>query len=339
MHTLEWWLLFYFIVFEFSLVFLFIILCYGGRIYYATKKEHDLKIYQEISEHISNNQILSTKLVEHVPIVIQVIKDLEKNKQIPHLSEQVSFLVQNQLLPIVRSYIGKKSWMKRYLLLACFDYYIEQNDYQLLAILIRDKNPIISINAMRIASKIGAPFLLNAILDYLKQAPHFFHAFVIPSFIQSHNWDAVIPDALNTSDIYLKKICYEILKIIGGSSIYFNQAAADCYSENLNLQLAAIRVLPSIDTTHYLNVYRELIHDNNWLIRNTVVKTLSEKKDLRALDLLEELIKDEHWRVRENAAKCLAFYKDRGQSDYEKKNPQPYKEASYFLKIPQKRIS
>ncbi|STX37875.1 HEAT repeat domain-containing protein [Legionella feeleii] len=336
------WLI-YFILIEFFIVFLFIISCYAAKLYFVIRHALSKRAYDELKEIILNNNPIPIKFAKDVELILRLFKNFE-SEQPPDWEEKKITIIRDNILPYARKYINKKSWEKRYFLTICFSYYLDINDHQLLIQLINDKQTIISFNAMHIASKVGTKPLLKAILYKLHREPHSFHAFVIHSLLQAPQWNVVIKEELTANaEPWLKKIGYEILRVTGASPDYFDLIQADCNNKNINIRLAAIRLLPFIDKTRYLESYKKLIKDENWMVRNTIVKTLREVQDLAAMDLLVDSLQDPQWWVRANAAKTLANYGDAGQlilAEYKYKGGKEmagYDETAYFLKIQQLR--
>ncbi|HDV5708471.1 TPA: HEAT repeat domain-containing protein [Legionella pneumophila] len=336
---LQFNLLVYFIVIEFIIILFFIISSYISKLYFFIKNKRNQRAYDKLKELILHNKPIPSCLAKKTEIVLRLLKEI-KPEDIPGWEEKRIEIVRDVILPRARSFINKRSWEKRYLLLLCFDYCICAEDHDSLIQLIKDNNTIISFNAMKIASKIGSSDLLKTILDKLKTEAHIFHAFAAHFLAPAPEWPNTIGRELtSTDDPWLKKICYEILRVTGSTSEYFDFTKADCYSENINVRLAAIRVLPYMDKNRYLEIYNLLIDDENWMVRNAIVKTLRELQDPEALNLLERALTDNVWWVRINAAKTLSYYGDAGQQILAKyldgKNKEISGEADYFIKIQQ----
>lgn len=340
-NELQFRLVVYFIIIEFIVILLFISGCYGSKLYSFIKKRRNKKAYDNLKELILQNKPIPSYLAKNVEIGLRVLKEIEL-EEIPEWDKRKIELIRDVMLPQARQFINKSSWEKRYLLVLCFDYYISSKDYSLLIKLIKDNNLIISFNAMKVASKVGHPELLKEILERLKTEAHIFQAFAIHSLAPSPELIKIIGEALTSTDNpWLKKICYEILRVTGSIVEYFDFTQADCYNENINVRLAAIRVLPYIDKNRYLDTYEQLIHDKNWMVRNVIVRTLGELQDPAALYLLKCSLKDKEWWVRTNAAKTLSYYGDLGQKILQQYKNDREKtttgEADYFLKIQQTR--
>ncbi|KGP62534.1 hypothetical protein EP47_10710 [Legionella norrlandica] len=329
----------YFIIIEFIIILFFIIASYISKLYFFIKEKRNQHTYEELKKLILHDQPIPPYLAKKIGIVLRLLKKIEP-EVVPDWEKKKIEIVRDVLLPQARHFVNKRSWEKRYLLLLCFDYYISSKDHGLLIKLIKDHNMIVSFNAMRIASKIGSLDLLKAILDKLKPETHIVHTFVEYFLVPAPEWPNIIGEELaSTDDSWLKKICYEILRVTGGSSKYFDFTEADCFNENVNVRLAAIRVLPYLDKSRYLEIYNQLIHDKNWMVRNAIVKTLRELQDPNALDLLEYSLKDNVWWVRINAAKTLSYYGDSGQQILAKYKDEKERltagEADYFITIQQ----
>lgn len=341
MNAQQFWWLVYFIIAEFIVVFVFIVGCYISKLYYLIQDSFNKKIAEQIKEILLKNEPIPPHLAQHVSIILHVLRKM-KAHSVPDWEQKKIEIVKDYALPQARKYIDKRDWKKRYLLVSCFDYYLSLDDLSLLNQLINDTNAIISFNAMRIASKFGDKELLKSVLFKLNQAPHPFHAFVIRSFSRSPVWGEVIKEELiSADDPWIKKICYEILNMIGPTPDFFEVAQADSFNQNNNIRLAAIRVLPHIDRDRYFQVYKKLIHDENWMVRNAIVKTLREIKDTDAIELLADSLNDPVWWVKANAAKTLSLYGEQGQQVLSKfkgtKEIAGYEDAAYLLTIEQTR--
>ncbi|WP_408069204.1 HEAT repeat domain-containing protein [Legionella pneumophila] len=341
MSELQFRLIIYFITIEFIIILSFIIASYISKLYFLIKKRSNKKAYDNLKDLILQNKPIPSYLAKNVEIGLRVLKKI-KPEDIPDWEKKRIEIIRDLMLPQARQFINKRSWEKRYLLVLCIDYYISPKDYNLLIKLIKDNNLIISFNAMRVASQIGHPELLKEILERLKSEAHIFHAFAIHSLAASPELIKIIGEVLTSTDNpWLKKICYEILRVTSSIPEYFDFTKADCYNENINVRLAAIRVLPYIDKNRYLDSYKQLIHDKNWIVRNVIVRTLGELQDPASLDLLKSSLNDKEWWVRTNAAKTLSYYGVLGQKILEQYKDDREKtttgEADYFLKIQQTR--
>lgn len=336
MNALELRWLLYFIIIEFFVVLFFIITCYAIKLYYFFKNSKDKKQFKELEDILLQNKPIPPIYQHKVELILNVFKHLDE-QNIPNWNESSCNIMQDQILPYARKFIDSKSWEKRYLLVLCLKYCIKSGNEDLILRFINDKNAMVSFNGIQIASQLGTPRLLKAILYKLQLEPHPYHVIAIRELSQSKNLNEVIKDELKiSSDSWFKKICYEILNVIGGPPEFFELAKRDCYSDNINLRLAAIRALPYLDKNQYIEIYKQLITDENWMIRNAVVKTLRETKDIASLDILANSLQDPVWWVRVNAAKTLANLGDEGQlllTEYKALNLEGYEEAAYFLKI------
>lgn len=330
---LGWILTFFFI--ECAVILLFIMSCYGFKLYFMIKNRTIQKDYKQVLSLVENNQAIPQDLAKKIPIVLSVIQKLDA-KNPTGWAEQRTLLVKEQLLPRVRPYINSRSWEKRYWLILCFEYYIAPEDSESLIKLIHDRSTIVSLNAIRLASSLGQKVFLKEILARLAVEPHSFHTMAIHTLTPLPHWIEVIQESFVTStDPWVKKIGYELLRQIGSGSECFEMAKQDCFHKNINVRLAAIRVLPYLDKSRYLETYKQLMLDEQWLVRNAIVKTLREVQDQHALDLLEHALSDPHWRVRANTAKTLAYYGEKGaQLLAQNKTVSPgADEAEYFLQI------
>lgn len=335
--TLKWILGFFF--FECAVVLIFIVSCYGFKLYYLLRNRSLQRSYHPLFLLIEKNQPIPRRLSKNIPVILNIIKELDE-KNPAGWADTKTHIVRDVLLPQTRRYIDSRSWEKRYWLVLCLSYYMDPEDNELLMKLIQDKSTLVSLNAMGLASGLGKKALLKEILFKLASETHPFHTVAIQTLEHSQDWLEAIQESFATSeDPWVKKIGYELLRKMGTESELFETANQDCFNTNMNVRLAAIRALPYLNKKLYLETFKQLIQDKEWMVRNAVVKTLREIQDQTALDILEIALNDSHWRVRVNTAKTLSYLGKPGEQILAKYKADPScpDEAEYFLQIQQLR--
>jgi len=327
-----------FIILEFLLVFLFILLVYVTKLFFLLrnvyvknrikKNTYLLNKYKKDGDYRPFYKIRSADLL--LPLLNQT--DLSREQKIE--------LVKKIILPKTLQYQHSRNWQKRYRLLVSLKYYLKKQFYPNLILLIGDSIPIVSIEAAKLGSSVNDRRVYKAILETLLQCDHTNQAIYIDNL---HKNKAMLPFLLEQlkqhSNSQLKKIIYDLLLHIGCDASFYEVARDDSIHGHRNMRLAAIRILPYTDIKKAGDILRPLAQEEDWLVRNIAVQSLGVLGDDRYIPDIIKLLKDPVWWVRVSAARALVQFGEIGLrilKNYEMDAPDTFTDyAEYFHKLKQ----
>lgn len=325
-----------FIMLEFFLVFIFIAMVYMAKLNVYIRKKMNQKKYLNYSillqAYQQNFDIGQFSTVTDFGIFLHMLKESK-------LSEgQKSEVVANIILPNQIRNLKAKDWRKRFNLITCFRYHMNERYYPALIQLIQDEIPVIRINAVHIGSAVTNEQIYQAILEKMLNEDQGSRTLYINNFYKN---EAILPYLLTqleqSNDIKLKKIIYDILLHIGCDVSFYPIAKEDSLHGKKDMRLAAIRVLPLTDQKNAIPILTALLEDEQWMVRNVAVQALAKVNDNEVIPLIAEKLKDKAWWVRVSAAKMLTSVGDKGLQILEEYNEYVPKEisifTSYFLDI------
>lgn len=333
----------YFIIAEFFIVLFLVIATYLTRAYYFyrsyMKKIRISKINAELNNIQATQTIKKLPYLRHIHLVIAALVNWDKHHQSTiEWNQNKIILMKEQILPQAVKFITSKDWSKRFLLLQCFDYYIDKTYEESFIRLIYDQSPIVSIETPAIALRFAKKPVIVALVDKIYKAhPKFQKLYLVQLTPNPILYDVVEEQLLSSTDPEMRHLCYRILKQIDITERFYKLAINDIKSPNLELKLSAIRSLIGADPNAISTAIIPLLSDKNWLVRNAAIQTLAKFNKEEVIKYLAQALSDEVWWVRVNAAKMLANFGDEGRAllEISSKNQElaAFNEPEYFLKI------
>lgn len=309
-------MLFTFVMIEFVTVGVFVVLTYLYRYYFYFKDDENINEEQNILEVlrliVKDNQVMPIPNVEKVLMVIKAIEVVNQEQLSNDAWNQLkAVIMKQQILPIARNYSKKRSWFYKFILLRCYRQYVDIEDEPIIIALIKNKLPVISINAIKAGDILEKENIYRAIIYRISSKEHHFQTIninqlhdcyplreVIHTFLQRQHRDAI------------HITCYQIIFDILSGDDYFEFAKKDIYSASLNLRIAAIKVLGLSNSAEAFDLLTHLLKDKDWNIRNAAVHGLGKIKDDRIIAPLLLMLADPAWWVRTNAAKILSNHSE-----------------------------
>lgn len=333
----------FFIIAEFCIVILLVLITYIYRGYYlyrSTTREIRTAQINVVLQRIQTNQVIEQLPYSvHPHLLIYAFLAWDKtHKGSMVWNKNKVILMKDQILPNAIKYIHSADWIKRFWLLQCFEFYIDIHYEQAFISLINDSFSVISLGTTAIAMQYSTKAVINALIDKIYLAYPQFQKLYIFQLRANYVLYEVIKERLMTSeDSKLRILCYKILKQIGATQQFYTFAIHDVSSNSLELKLAAIRILADANPTAATLVLIELLKHKNWLVRNTAIRSMARLKKEDTIKYIAIATNDASWWVRVNAAKILANFGDEGRALLEISSKtsklETYQEPMYFLKI------
>ncbi|MBY0545010.1 MAG: HEAT repeat domain-containing protein [Gammaproteobacteria bacterium] len=328
-----------FIFLEFFIVLFFVILAYFLYLYIRIKQKLDTKRSHEIDalflQMDIKGELMQLPYKKHVHLLIETFMAWDKaHKDSQNWQRYHVELMKEQILPAASHYIKSRNWTKRFWLLECLDYYMDQNYETILIKLINDPFSIISIGSTHIAIRFGSRRVLQSLLDKICLEEGHFQVLYISQLTSTPILYTLIEEKLIMSqEAHARESCYRILAEIGAKREFYNFAVNDVDSTNLELKLAAIRLLSDTNPEAATPILIALLKHPNWLVRNAAIRGMAHLKNNAIIPYVIEACNDSTWWVRVNAAKILAQFESPDQNDALTQELAAFQEPQYFLKI------
>lgn len=331
------------LIFEAIVIFLLIVFVYMVGFVAYIKKYFDAKKIKKIDHffinfcHHQNSGYLPYAKQPHL-LIRSFFRWDDLHKKDTGWQKNKSELMKEKILPNAVKYSQVRNWGKRFLLVQCLLYYVDVTYEKIVIKLINDIIPVVSINAVKVALNLDTTPVLEALVTRISQVTDHFQILYVAQLSATTTLLRVLKDKLsNYQNIKLCKTCYRILKKIGPTDLFFEEASRDIQSKDLELKLSAIRVLEKTDKEKATPILIQLLSDENWLVRNIAVQSMSHLEKEAILQPLGNALHDEAWWVRVNAAKVLANLGAEGHALLAThnigKSDEKFQEPSYFLKI------
>jgi hypothetical protein len=333
----------YFIALEFLSVIGMVLLLYIVKAYFFLKARAThvklAKIDKTFETMRAQQAILPLPYLKQTYLLIRAFTSWDKtHKGSNTWDNQKSVIMQNQILPNAIKYINSHDWSKRFLLLECFKYYID-NKYETIFIkLINDKFDVVSLRTIIIALRYATKPVIEAVVNKITHAhPRFQKLYIIQLHANPMLYQVINERLTTDTSPLLRQTCYRILRQIGATPQFYQFAIHDLESSDMELKLSTMPVIAVTNPTAALPILLPLLDDPNWLIRNAAIKSIGHLNKADILVPITKLLQDPSSWVRENAAKILSNLGTEGNtiletySDAHKQSK--FKEAKYFLKL------
>jgi hypothetical protein len=331
------------LIFEAVIIFLLVICVYMVGFVSYIKKYFDAKKIKKIDHffinfcHHNNGGHLPYAKQPHI-IIRSFFRWDDMRKKDSGWQKHKKDLMRTQVLPSAVKYGQARNWGRRFLLVQCLLYYVDATYEKLVIKLVNDRVPVISINAVKVAINVDTVPVLEALVERINKVTDHFQILYIAQLSVTSALLSVIKTKLsNHEDTRLCRTCYRILKKIGPTDLFFEEAARDVQSKDLELKLSAIRILEKTHKEKATPILIQLLSDENWLVRNIAVQSMSHLEKEAILQPLGNALNDEAWWVRVNAAKVLANLGEEGLAllaSYQgERGDEKFQEPSYFMKI------
>lgn len=264
---------------------------------------------------MKNNKVIPIPDIDKIFSVIKAIEIINQEQLYNDSWQQLKVeIMQKQVLPLARKYNNKSNWFYKYILLRCYQQYVEQEDEPIVISLIKHKLPVISINAIKVGDSLENPQIYRAIIYRISNQYHHFQSVNINQLHDCYQLREIIHDLLQKQHRHsVRTTCYQIIFDILSGNEYYEFAKTDLHSPSLNLRLAAIRVLGLSHSEQAFELLKTLLKDQDWNTRNAAVHALGQFKDDRIIPPLIEMLADPAWWVRTNAAKILANHSEQAR--------------------------
>lgn len=333
----------WFIIFEFIVVAAFVLATYGIRLFFLTYKRLDHRLKQKIDAAFLS--MMQTGVVKTLPfrshpaLLVTTFMSWDKahKDSVPWLQIRMA-IMQKGILPHASAFSKSRMWTHRYWVVQCFHYYIDTSYQNILIKLIFDKFSVVSISCTDIALKTNEKSVVQALINKICAEHDHIQALYITKMQRTPLvYEVIYKKLQNTHHIRAKLACYRMLQQIRPTKKFYSIAHHDLYHTNLDLRLAAIRILAQADPIAATTPLLILLDDPNWIVRNTVIQHIEALPEDDILKALNKAVDDESWWVRMNAAKVLSGMGEKGLALLEKNSHLHHlhtlKEPAYFLKI------
>ena len=314
-------------------------------VYQKSKRE---KLIHEIDLYIKNTIKNSEKAMRQckskykkLKILLSVIQKYD-HIGYPEWNDYKKNLMAKIVLPLARKNAHSKNWVKRLLAVKTFLQCVESSDESIICKLLSDDVPIVHLEAISILKNFPSKKIINTILTRLgKERKKSYFFYLTPLVKDEKIIKNIIEERLKREPSpFIKAACYEILLHYDYPTNHYenidrSHVWQDAHSKQLELSLAAIRLIAHVENTHCVIFLMQLLSNEPWQKRVIAIQALKKINDCRSLIPLKNCLSDpERW-VRLNAAAALKLMGEKGISLLENINkddqPLAFEAAMYVL--------
>lgn len=293
-----------------------------SRIMDFLKEKRKNKLKKQIEKYlkflIENSENFDVKKIpsrwKKLNILLFIVKEFDQN-----IDDTVWQIIRMQLiryiiLPLARKAALRRNWISKLYAAQSFELYAEKIDNELITKLVLDKTPIVRLTAARAAVKYGLKTAFESIIQNIGTQPRLTQALYLQVFNNAPPATRVyIEDILNKSaTLPIRLTCYRILLNYPSGEIS-KDVLTDINSTNLNLKLAAIRLLAWSAQESSIPLLIEQLKDKHWETKVVVLHILGYARAEEAAQKIAECLHDENWWVRLSSAQALKNLGKRGE--------------------------
>jgi hypothetical protein len=280
--------------------------------HFKAKKKEALTFH--ISKYFAELIPLNASLVEYpfqkewerIDIIVPVLYKFEKLVQDESWEKTRLQLISEILLPLARKASHSFDWVQRFFAAESFGLVYEEKDEIHLVKLVKDKNPLIRLNALTAAIFRGSKSAINLIITEMASASWLTQSIYLQSFEKAPpaTREFIVERLKSTPEDTVKATCYNILSRYPQLEIDW-QIDTDILSNNMKLRLAAIQYLSYIDKNSAIPILLTLIKDPHWQARTVALYILNKLRYTGALPEIRKCLSDENEWVRLYAEETL----------------------------------
>jgi hypothetical protein len=240
--------------------------------------------------------------------LILAIKEADKIKEKnSKLWEQYKLeFAKKHMLPIARKYARKMSWFSRFLAANTFAIYTMPEDEKIIAQLIQDPKPAVTIECIHAIVHLPTELLLNTLIDKIATLRRKSYDLYLEPFkhLPESKREIIVKRLMVEKDPYKRDICYRILMFFAPEPLS-DIARKDAKSKTIALCLSAIRFIAHSEGEKALPFLHQMLDDQRWQVKVVVLQVLSDLHDTSSVNVIEKLLDSPEWWVRINASNAL----------------------------------
>lgn len=318
----------YIICLEFALVFLMILVACTLKIIYSIKNNRKQKLLANTENYLHElleNKVLFSAFPEKAKkmnVLLPLIKKFDANVNNPSWKNLKIKIGKEILHDLAKKNANRRKWQCRFLAAECFKIYAEDQDQEFLIKLIKDKYPLVTLNASVTAVKLGTPGLINALIDRMSQERRLTLTMFLLLFENTTNEIyPIISDRLDKEkNPFVRTSCYKILQKLPATRKIEN-FQDDLNSNNLELKLSALHYISYAQNKNAISSLTKMLKDKEWEVSSASVRLLGDLGAVEAINEISPMLKNSEWWVRLNAALALKKLGNEGMNVLKLQNP------------------
>ncbi len=311
-------LLTFIIVAEFSVVFLIVILTCIVRIWFSFSRRSDKKLKKEFETHLQlaikkdrDIKIGFKRRWRKLELLLSVIKTYD-HENTPKWASYKEKFIRPLLRTLARIDANSKNWVKRLYAIRGFSQSAEPSDESSVCRLLFDPIPVVHLEAVQLINHVPTEKVVNALITQMGKERKKSHLFYLTAFIKKPAVMKPIVEErlLKERQPFTRMACYQILlnyhyDLHDRTGHIKNRVQEDILSEHLELSLAAIRLMTSIEGTAAVPFLIKLLTHPQWQKRVVALQLLKGLNATEALTPISHCLHDPEYWVRLNAADTL----------------------------------
>jgi len=250
-----------------------------------------------------------------LPYLILAIKEVDETKEKKSkLWEQYKLeFVKKHMLPITRKYARKMSWFSRFLAAKTFAMYAMPEDEKIIAKLIQDKKPAVTIECIHAIVHLPTELLLNTLIDKIATLRRKSYDLYLEPFkhLPESKKEIIVKRLIAEKDPYKRDICYRILMFFAPEPLS-DVAHKDAKSKTIELCLSAIRFIVYSEDKKALSFLHQMLNDQRWQVQVAVLQALGKLRNPSSINFITPLLNSPEWWVRTNASNALKQINSKG---------------------------
>ncbi len=317
--TFDYSFLEFFVIAEIIIAILLVIVTIVMKIIYYFRKKRKIRLTKKADDIIQDALIHDKPITDnelpratHRMDILQPLMEKYQNER--GWSRTLETLSTSILLPLARKAIESRRWIKRCWAVKSFEVHREQQDEPHLEKLLSDKVPLIQFHAVWPSLQLGTETLVNTVITRTAEERRLAQSIFLEVFEQHQDVKCdYIVKRLNTEENpFIRATCYKILMIEKQTSA-FDHAMKDTTSDNVELQLSAIRYVSMEDKPQVIDKLVGLLTAELPETRLTATRALGNLGASQTLPEVKKLLHDEKWWVRLDAVKTLVKFGPEGR--------------------------
>lgn len=330
------------IIFEFTMVLVFIALTFLLKFYYARKAKRIQERVNQIELYLQTaspqQKLVFPKEWQKLNYIVPIISKFDETVKEGSWKAVRENLLETIALPLSRKAASQsqRHWVQRFYAAEVFSLATHKEDEKYIQNLINDGIPLVYLNALPAALACGSKNIIDSIVLHIASQRRLTQGTYLQAFVNApSDIVSIIVDYLNqTKDPYIRTTCYKILMLSQATNSNWD-LNSDIASPNLELRIAAVRYLTMRNQNEAIPVLTNLLNDPQWEMKVAALNSLGSLNARTAIPQITESLRDHEWWVRMNAGQVLFNMGDDGMRVLKEQDPSKdkfaYDVAQYLL--------
>lgn len=331
MFTIQYEVAEIFVITEFVLVALIMLVTCIMRVYLNYRDRRNAELRKSIEESLLNLLVTKQplKVSEYkrkwrkISLLMPILFKFDKEHASVDWELMRTELLDKIILPLARRASRRHLWSLRYFAAEAFSQRFEKSDEKTIIRLVKDRVPLVSMHAVPAALAIGSEAAVNAIITLMSKQSLPTQKTYLRSFSHSpaNTHTIVERRLLSTSEPSIRAVCYNILAKFpaGNQNLDVSQ---DLKSDNLNLRISALNYAAYTRSGDTVAILLSALKDPSWQVRLIALHYLKAFHPSEALHAVADLLHDSEWWVKMGAASALKAFGDKGKQLVHARTPE-----------------